>query len=296
MPTDDDLVARIGALLREEAATLRPAPGLMASLRRRHTRQTWGVRAAVAAPVAAVILATTLVALHGTGGRANSIPESSRSTAILDVAHVTAQTEAVLAGAARYVVRSRTVTADGVGYTEAWLDPADGRNRADTYDGAGRRTYTEVFRGGENITVDYTHRTWWTERSGPRQNSAYLSPETIRFWVGNGTLRAAGLDRVNGHDAVHFQTTDMTFAAPATSTSPSPSRGPLLGGPSSSRVPLFDLWVDGATYLPFRLNQNFAKGQANVTDYSWLPRSPANLAPLAFTPPTGYTKIPDPGI
>jgi hypothetical protein len=57
-----------------------------------------------------------------------------------------------------------------------------------------------------------------------------------------------------------------------------------------STIPGFtlDLWVDATTYLPVRHISAGAKGGSTV-DYTWLPRTPENLAGLDLAPPAGFT-------
>jgi hypothetical protein len=49
------------------------------------------------------------------------------------------------------------------------------------------------------------------------------------------------------------------------------------------------LWVDATTYLPMRQYLRMSNGERNVTDYSYLPPTPGNLARLRPHIPAGYT-------
>jgi len=51
------------------------------------------------------------------------------------------------------------------------------------------------------------------------------------------------------------------------------------------------LWVDATTYLPMRQYLRMSNGQQNVTDYIYLPPTPANLAKLHPEIPAGHTHV-----
>ena len=48
------------------------------------------------------------------------------------------------------------------------------------------------------------------------------------------------------------------------------------------------LWVNAATYLPMRQALRFSDGKQDVTDYTFLPPTAANLADLSPVIPPGY--------
>ena len=50
------------------------------------------------------------------------------------------------------------------------------------------------------------------------------------------------------------------------------------------------LWVDATTYLPMQQYLRMSNGQQNVTDYTFLPPTPGNLAKLRPEIPAGYTR------
>ncbi len=50
------------------------------------------------------------------------------------------------------------------------------------------------------------------------------------------------------------------------------------------------LRVNATTYLPMRDYQRMSNGQQSVTDYTFLPPTPANLAKLRPVIPEGYTR------
>ena len=48
--------------------------------------------------------------------------------------------------------------------------------------------------------------------------------------------------------------------------------------------------MNATTYLPMREYQRMSNGQQSVTDYVFLPPTPANLAKLRPVIPAGYTR------
>ena len=50
-----------------------------------------------------------------------------------------------------------------------------------------------------------------------------------------------------------------------------------------------DLWVDASTYLPVLQETSTGGRVTNRTTYSWLPRTPENLAKLSLVVPPGFT-------
>jgi hypothetical protein len=50
------------------------------------------------------------------------------------------------------------------------------------------------------------------------------------------------------------------------------------------------MWVGATTYLPMREHLRMSNGQQSVTDYTFLPPTPENLAELRPVIPAGYTR------
>ena len=73
------------------------------------------------------------------------------------------------------------------------------------------------------------------------------------------------------------------------------SRSAIEISPAASPTLRVLLWVDAQTYLPLRM-MKLDSGATNspvtrkVYDYQFLPATPANLATLTLTVPSGYTK------
>jgi hypothetical protein len=51
------------------------------------------------------------------------------------------------------------------------------------------------------------------------------------------------------------------------------------------------MWVNATTYLPMRQYLRMSTGQQDVTDYTYLPPTPGNLAKLRPQIPAGYTHV-----
>ena len=66
-------------------------------------------------------------------------------------------------------------------------------------------------------------------------------------------------------------------------TTSSGSSGPL-------RITTAHLWVDARTYLPMQELLKFSDGRQDVTDYTFLPPTAANLAKLQPVIPVGYQR------
>jgi hypothetical protein len=62
------------------------------------------------------------------------------------------------------------------------------------------------------------------------------------------------------------------------------------GNEAAPHVTTARLWVDATTYLPIQQSPRMSSGQQNVTDYSFLPPTAANLAKLRPEIPVSYTR------
>jgi hypothetical protein len=280
MLTDDQLAARLTDLMREETDDVRPAPGLSATLRRRHRSQALRVRIAVAVPVAAAMAATALIATGGPGGRAAPPLANVR-----DVAYIGAHTQAALANADDYVIHVETRNEAGVLASVTWADLKSDRYRLDSYTG-GVRDMSQVTSGLLTdrvpiLTVDYHNRMWanwvWTPTPSQARELRYkclaqtclggepLDPAEISKAIAKGSLTLVGEEPVRGQTTLHLR---------------------LTGPPDFVSM---DLWIDPQTYLPVRLSET-VMSSTEIRDYTWLPRTPANLAVFDLRPPPGFTR------
>jgi hypothetical protein len=287
MLTDDQLGERLFARLTEATQDVYAAPDLAATVRRAHDRRTL-TRAVLAVPLAAVtVAAVSLVAASNADGVHAPPSASSSAPAVLDVAYVTAMTDAALAKTSDAVLRlhaERTLGKNSPYHWEQVIDQKTGQYRHDSYAGATMvlSVACSARRGGASTltVVDYTKRTWWSE-PGPglpiidTLTSGYEEPENLRAALKSGKVTIVGAEPLNGRSTLHLQITN-------------PWKGP--------RLAIYqDLWVDPKTYLPVRLSwvnvwREVSKDTI-VLDYEWLPRTPENRGELELTPPAGFRKV-----
>jgi hypothetical protein len=278
---DEELAGHLGTRLAAEVADVQAAPGLGAAVRRRYARRTWALRAVVATPVAAVLALVAAVATVDGGGHPARPPVAHGTTgapAVRDVAYVHARTIQALDGLSGYVVRTHAVST-GTGFaTDGWSDAATGRRRYDTIAPSGqRRTTALISTSDPTVVIDYENHTWWsyparvvsppTLKPGGGGDQAPLSvesPEEIRKALDTGRLELLGTERIGDRETLHVR---------------------LTGLPAPITV---ELWVDATTYLPVREDVTKDGAGHGVTDYTWLPRTPENLAAFDVAPPAGF--------
>jgi stage V sporulation protein SpoVS len=268
--SEDVLERELRYRLHEEMSGMTASPDLAATVRRRHRRRTWALRSAAVIPaVVAVAFAVALVAKPGT--------DPSGGPELLDVNSVSQQTSAALENAGDYVRHQHYVYSDGYTYDE-WVDVTAEAHRIEEYAGGSVRSAT-VYRGEgpENaLTVNYADRTYTRFAmaelrlaEGQPNDNAYrgdfLKPDEIRGLAADGRLQLVGSESVNGTDTVHLRWLQV--------------EGFTL-----------DLYVDAGSYLPVRMVAAGAKG-SSTSDFTWLPRSPENLARFTLDVPAGFTEV-----
>jgi hypothetical protein len=150
-------------------------------------------------------------------------------------------------------------------------------------DATGRPVAAEENTAGRHgiitVAVDYRDRTWWTgwtatlarprgarTRMQPRCAPAGVLPTRdwrvdIRQELSCGAYTEDGRQRVDGIDAIKL----------------TGSNGVVL-------------WIDPSTYLPVRLTEP----GAGVIDFRWYRATPASLANLTVTVPTGFRRVAPP--
>ncbi len=160
-----------------------------------------------------------------------------------------------------------------------------GTTTMSAFSGTGQRVVTsEVSGGGREVTVIYRNGTWWSAtapasnfQQGPARSrcGAGISvgpggwPAAIRQELSCGAYKDDGRQPINV--AGNFRDVDAI----------------KLIGPRGSA-----LWINPATYLPVR--QVVAGRQPTLTDFRWLPPTPANLAQLSVRVPAGFRQVPRP--
>jgi len=304
MSTDEQYGQDLAVRLRQELHEVRAAPDLARTLRRRQTRRAWALRSAIAVPVAAAAITAVLVSTAGPGAPDPRLQADGGSTTQLkDVAYVQEQTIKALAEATDLVIYAKHAY-DG-GYYEEWVDKTTQRYRNNLYGprsapGSGTRSDGRAVAppapgtvdlgpivlqhshsaSGPNgnrdlVSVNYEQQTWMSEHSTEVLPAPVVpdvtDPATMRAAVEAGTLELMGEETVNGVASVHLR----MFAV---------QRGYRI-----------DVWVDTVNFLPVQETSTVIDDQGPpkiVTTYSWLARTPENLAHLVLTPPAGFTRVP----
>ena len=122
--------------------------------------------------------------------------------------------------------------------------------------------------------------------------------------LGQGLVKVVGHQELGGRDTVLLRlnrgvTRCEKPGHPAIAKSNCSNGMPV----SSQSWPDDEVWIDASTYLVVQ-TRNYKPGPtaANgawpsfTTTVDWLPPTPANLANLSSTPPSGYTRIPTTGL
>jgi hypothetical protein len=123
---------------------------------------------------------------------------------------------------------------------------------------------------GTIIEVDHATRTWGEWHHANMYLGFPVNPAGIRRELASGSLHLIGRTTLRGRPAIEL---GMTTS--------SASRGPL-------RVTTAHLWVDARTYLPMRELLKFSDGKQDLSDFTFLPPTAANLAKLKPVIPAGY--------
>ncbi len=100
-----------------------------------------------------------------------------------------------------------------------------------------------------------------------------LDATGIRAEIANGQFKVVGRTELHGQRAV-----ELEINVPPSDEAP-------------PHVTAARLWVNATTYLPMRQYVLMSNGQQNVTDYTFLPPAPGNLAKLRPVIPAGYTHV-----
>jgi hypothetical protein len=270
-------VRQLSRQLHEEMSRLEPPRDLAATVRRRHNRLVWAMRMGVAVPAAAAVAVVAVATLGSPAARQhNGAPSRTDSTVVLTAANVSTRTSEALGKLDDYIQSAHEVRSDAQ-VTDHREDAKTKRRRSDDYDAHGAHL-TSLSMTGDNdsnaLVVDYVSHTWYRTGFGIAKASPgpekpgwldlpLVDPDYVKKAEASGTLRLIGPETVGGHNTVHLQWAIEGFT--------------------------LDLWVDASTYLPFRQVTHGAKGGSTV-DYTWLPRTPENLAGLDLAIPAGFSQ------
>lgn len=132
---------------------------------------------------------------------------------------------------------------------------------------------------GSAITVNYKTKTWSEENEAVCDvcQLTALYPTNLTELIMDNNFKEVGHATVHGHRAIEFHSVEL--------------------GDSATLWLRIDstLWVDAATYLPFRLTSTASLRHGytdtHTTDYQLLPATPANLAKLTPPIPAGFRKV-----
>jgi len=117
----------------------------------------------------------------------------------------------------------------------------------------------------EIITVNFDNRSAFIVPAGPLSTSVPYAPTQAQLQDAQraGDLSVVGHQSVDGVNTVH-----------------------LTGTSKRSQN---DLWIDPVNYHLVRIEVRFSNGYRVVANIQWLPPTPANLALLNVTVPSGFT-------
>jgi YD repeat-containing protein len=180
-----------------------------------------------------------------------------------------------------------------------WIDLADGRTRMLDYDASGRlktETAASATRSATTrgrviqrtlVTLDYESKTWSISTPGfecgsfctlppPPSGACGCDLDPFANYPGQtARVLLLGQETIDGKPTFHLRFT-------------------IKGGHNASTT---DIWIDRFTYLPVHEKAAFrdtsTKGHPIVTtinEFTWLPRTHANLARLAPIIPRGFTR------
>jgi hypothetical protein len=123
----------------------------------------------------------------------------------------------------------------------------------------------------------------------PHGSRAAEAAQANRDEVANSTATILSRAVIDGRQTLHLHQT-IHPAAP-----PPPNGMPLPNGFHFPTMPAFnvDTWVDPLTYLPVRtrLGGFGRQGSSSITDETWLPRTPANIAKTKVVIPAGFKHV-----
>ena len=181
-----------------------------------------------------------------------------------------------------------------------WVDLGNAQQRRLDYDGSGRLT-TETSQTASGTATGPLTRTDVTVAYAPKTWSVMTSSVACGGYTGRRCPLPPDPSAACGCDLDPF--TDF----------PTAPRVSLLGQETIDQRPTFhlrfivtgvlrsttDFWIDRSTYLPVRgklvVPQTGIKGRhahAVANDFTWLPRTPANLARFRVVIPHGFKRTP----
>ena len=198
-------------------------------------------------------------------------------------------------------IRHDVERSEAGGREEIWSDPLTGSTRSLGFV-RGRLTfaYGTVPTSGtpRSVWVDYRARVWASEplrlpgnkSLTPVTNAAAEAAQVNRDKVARGKASIVGKEVVDGRQTLHLRETVHL---------PKPRLHPTGGITQRVRIPPqpplhVDTWVDPLTYVTVRTRVR-VRATSSVTDETWLPRTPANVAAARIVIPDGFRHQPQQG-
>jgi hypothetical protein len=316
MPTEDDLRAALASLEKHAPA----AAGVMPGTGRPATRSRSGLRSPRAIRLLAGI--TTVVALAGVVTalalpRGTHQPGPNGGVASVPVTKATLQAKLLAAFSAtsnEIVYLHGTFWSTGSGWTntdmsatteESWYYPWQAhagqlvRSRTLSYSADGAfhsdKAVSYVMPPlkaslapgsfqvkGDQIFVDYVGKAWYDAKNQPFMSDPPDNPALIAFYLKSKQWTARDTT-LNGRPAIELTLKDVD-----------------LNGKTVVNSWTEYLWVDASTYLPLRDTETFGPPNMlshGLTDWQYLPLTPANLAKLTPPPiPAGFRQVAPPHV
>jgi hypothetical protein len=278
--------------LRRQASAVTWQPALLDRALERHRRRQFRRRAALGAGTFSLAVAVLAVVVSTALSRG---PAASRP-AVQTVAYVVSRARSALATAGAGILEVQSRLSNGWSYT-AWLRPADGEIRIDTYPPAGGpvRYYASNSRA---FVVNDETKTYSTQRitvyalgqpPGMMLMSLFgvsvtwgdlggsiPSAAAIRHQLATGSFRLIGTETVNGHRLLHLRGEGRL-----------PELRPAGGGYRA-----LDMWINASTFLPVRsvTGEGPYAPRINST-FTWLPASQHNRAVFRPEVPAGFRDV-----
>jgi hypothetical protein len=192
-----------------------------------------------------------------------------------------------------------SIDADG-SRDESWYDVRTGRDLQRSFDENG--TPTDAFwtvpegKFDRTVWLTYDTRTYTDDRQRelvPRRTELVIDGQANRDKVFHHQSKVVGRDVVAGKETVHLR---EHVHLPRTRIR-IPKNVKLPKGfhlPSRLRVSPavdyeLDTWVDPLTYVTLRMRLS-ERGKSSITDVTWLPRTPRNLARTKLQIPKGFKR------
>jgi hypothetical protein len=315
-PRDQEPAPGISSIMAQAVADVRLPASLLDQAVTRNRRRAMRNRLIGATSTAAVMAAAAALAFTLPGGATGG--GTGTSTAHQGQPAPTVQTAAyVLAHASAAQVNSRTmisVTRDAGGTLYTDVATQQQRYIAGIRASTGQPYFewSDIIKGGT-----------WTETMVVNQGRVYSVQTARGSEVGSistvlplqaqsnpvaafttalrqGMVTVAGHQQLGGRDTIALRITRQATQCKKPGHPAIAKANCSDGKPASTQPPPDDeVWIDASTYLvvqtrTYKISPKAVKGSwlSFTTTVNWLPPTPANLATLSITPPSGYNKIP----